>query len=172
MSVIVKGGSGGSSKGLYVWKRLASINGDFIGYVVSDDSTKYPDKAVHTDGYYYEKIVEGIDLSATGLTKWEMGSFVVASNSTTKSVNHSLGVIPKIALCFNFGVTGSDKVGIVSVAFTNAGTGNGGVIYNGGGVGVSTSNNLSANANTVTFATGSTSRYFIAGATYSYIILA
>lgn len=171
MSVIVKSG-GGSSKGLYAWKILTSKNGDFIDYVISDNANKYPDKTVHTDGYYYEKVIEGIDLSATEITKWEVGSFEVTSNSTTKTVNHSLGVTPKIACCFNFNVTGSDKVGIVAVAFTDAGTGHGGVIYNDGGIGVSTSNNLSGNNNSMTFATGSTSRYFAVGATYGYILLA
>ena len=171
MSVIVKSG-GGSGKGLFVWKRLTAKNGNFLDYVTANSETKYPDKAVHTDGYYYEKVIEGLDLSATEITKCEVGSFEVASNSTTKTITHSLGVIPKIALCFNFDVTGSDKVGIVSVAFTSAGTGHGGVVYNGGGVGVSTSSNLSANTTSVTFATGSTSRYFASGATYGYILLA
>lgn len=171
MSVIVKS-SGGRSKGLYAWKILTSKNGDFINYIISDNPTKYPDKTVHTDGYYYERVINGIDLSATEVTKCETGTFVVTSNSSSKTITHSLGVTPKIACCFNFTTTGSDKVGIVVVAFTDAGTGHGGVIYNNGGIGVSTSNNLSGNDTSITFATGSSSRYFTAGATYGYILFA
>ena len=43
------------SSGLYVWKKLTAEGGDFIDFVVSDNSTAYPDGAVHTDGYWYEK---------------------------------------------------------------------------------------------------------------------
>ena len=34
----------------------------FIDYIVSDDPNKYPSNELHTDGYYYEKVVEN-DLS-------------------------------------------------------------------------------------------------------------
>lgn len=33
---------------------IPEIYGTFIGFVVSDDSSAYPNGAVHTDGYYYE----------------------------------------------------------------------------------------------------------------------
>lgn len=43
----------------------------FIEYVVSDNENAYPNGAVHSDGYYYEKVGGGPDVSQVGLTKGE-----------------------------------------------------------------------------------------------------
>ena len=53
MSVIVKGGGGGKSSGLYVWKKLTAESGDFITFVVSDQFTAYPNGG-YKSGYWYE----------------------------------------------------------------------------------------------------------------------
>ena len=46
-------GGGGKSSGLYVWKKLTTEGGDFIGFVVSDSKTAYPDGG-YKSGYYYK----------------------------------------------------------------------------------------------------------------------
>ena len=73
---------------------------NFINYVISDDPNKYPDGAVHTDGYYYERVSEGIDLVKIGCTKFEEGSVVLSSDSDSMSLNHSLDVVPKFGLLY------------------------------------------------------------------------
>ena len=72
----------------------------FISYVVSDNPNEYPDKAVHSDGFYYEKVV-GLDLllKITGSNKIAVDKFVKASDTTINNqVKHSLGTIPKYAI--------------------------------------------------------------------------
>ena len=39
-----------------ITKDVETIVENFIGYVVSDDSSAYPNNATHTDGYYYTQI--------------------------------------------------------------------------------------------------------------------
>ena len=101
MSVIVKGGSGGKSSGQYVWKKLTAQGGDFIDFVVSDQSTAYPDGGTQ-DGYWYEKVVEGVDLlTAMGYTKIAVDKFTFTSRTpanSSKKISHSLGVEPKSVL--------------------------------------------------------------------------
>ena len=69
----------------------------FLGYVVSDKETAYPDGG-EKGGYWYEKVVEGIDLSALGMTKCETGSFTLASDYYTVTFNHTLGIKPKAVI--------------------------------------------------------------------------
>lgn len=71
----------------------------FVGYIVSDDESSFPDSG-EQDGYWYELVVEGgVDLSAAGFTDVAVDVFTVSSNTdvTAKTLNHSLGKIPKIA---------------------------------------------------------------------------
>ena len=69
-----------------------------LDYVVSDKETAYPDGGVHTDGYYYEKVSEGITPEMFGCTKMAVDEFTPASDKEMASVtlNHSLGVIPRL----------------------------------------------------------------------------
>lgn len=84
----------------------------FIEYVVSDNENAYPDKAVHTDGYYYEKVGGGPDLSSVGFTKGETIEVDCASQ-TTFTVSHSLGVIPKLILLVGDGDISYGRVSIL-----------------------------------------------------------
>ena len=58
----------------------------FIEYVVSDNPTAYPDGGTK-DGYWYEKVVEGV----AGI---DFGEVTLASTATSVTVNHNLGVVP------------------------------------------------------------------------------
>ena len=77
-------------EGAYVWEKLTAEGGDFIDFVVSDSETAYPDGAVHTDGYWYERVVEGV----AGI---DFGEVTLSSSSDIVTFEHSLGVIPSFA---------------------------------------------------------------------------
>ena len=74
----------------------------FLSYVTAEDISKYPDGGTHTDGYWYEKVVEGVDLlTAMGYTKIAVDKFTFTSRTTansSKKISHSLGVEPKSVL--------------------------------------------------------------------------
>ena len=68
----------------------------FVDYVVSNSENAYPDKAVHTDGYYYEKVVDGITPEMLGCTKMAIDTFVfTVDTAINAAINHSLGEAPK-----------------------------------------------------------------------------
>ena len=85
--------------GVYVWKKLTAQGGDFVNFVVSDSETAYPDGGTQ-DGYWYEKVVEGIPLSQLGFTKFAIDTVKYTSRTPCKNypINHSLGEKPKIAI--------------------------------------------------------------------------
>ena len=85
-------------EGVYVWKKLTADGGDFINFVVSDSETSYPDGAVHTDGYWYEKFQ--LDPTLFGCTKYAVDEFTLASNTYNIMLSHSLGRIPTVAFIF------------------------------------------------------------------------
>ena len=60
--------------------------GDFIDYIVSDKETAYPDGGVHTDGYWYKKVVGGAKISS--------GSFTFSTERDTVTINHGLNAVP------------------------------------------------------------------------------
>ena len=74
----------------------------FVDYIVSDDPNKYPSDGLHTDGYWYERVGEGITPEMFGCTKFAIDEFVVASRTSTSSfasnISHSLGEVPKVAI--------------------------------------------------------------------------
>lgn len=78
----------------------------FINYVVSNDSNKYPSDGLHTDGYYYERVGGGIDISKLGCTKFEEGSFTPSGDAYVYNATHSLGVIPKFAIVYGGIISG------------------------------------------------------------------
>lgn len=77
---------------------------DFLGYLVDKNPLKYPDGAVHTDGYWYEKVVDGIPPEMFGCTKMAIDTVTFASDQAFMSdgvkyyLPHSLGEIPKHAI--------------------------------------------------------------------------
>ncbi len=83
-----------------------------VGYVVSDDENAYPDKAVHTDGYYYAKAIDGIDLSLVGFTKGEIIE-VYCNSKTNFVIPHSIGVLPKLILLMVDGSISYSRVAIL-----------------------------------------------------------
>ena len=78
--------------GAYVWEKLTAEGGDFIDFVVSDSETAYPDGAVHTDGYWYEK--------SGGEMALEKTMFMAADKLKAFSVNHSFGDKVKMIMFF------------------------------------------------------------------------
>ena len=150
-------------------KTLHSV-GDFLGYVVSDDETKYPDKA-EQDGFYYEKIE--LSPALFGCTKMEVGTFTPASNVRTYIANHNLGVIPKYAIVW---AESSASYNIRNVQAYNINTGSSGYIsvyksdyyargdYSGSGT-------ASVSRVGIYASSYSTSYYFQSGKKYTYVLL-
>ena len=68
-----------------------------VGYVVSDDENAYPDGGIQ-DGYYYEKVVDGIPPEIFGCTKMAIDTFTVPQDTVSVTVNHSLGEKPVCAI--------------------------------------------------------------------------
>ena len=104
-------------EGLYVWKKLTADGGDFIDFVVSDSETAYPDGDVHTDGYWYEK-VKGFEGFLEGdFSKFAVDKFTFAEDFACNSegingnvlFDHSLGVIPRMAILTGKNVTKNSK---------------------------------------------------------------
>ena len=72
------------------------IKTDFLGYIVSDKETAYPDGG-EKGGYWYEKVGEGITPEMFGCSKMAVDTFTLTSRTPTKdyTISHSLGTIPK-----------------------------------------------------------------------------
>lgn len=72
-------------------------NDNFLDYIVSDKETAYPDGAVHTDGYWYEKVGDGLTPEMFGCTKMAVDTFTLTSTTigSNFSISHSLGTKPK-----------------------------------------------------------------------------
>ena len=71
----------------------------FVDYVVSDSPTAYPDGG-EQDGYWYEKVVEGIPIPI-GITKFAVDKFTLSADtyfSNGVNVYPSLDVPPRIAI--------------------------------------------------------------------------
>ena len=69
----------------------------FIDYIVSDDPNKYPSDGLHTDGYWYERVSDGITPEMFGCTKMAVDKFTLSSTLICNAhlISHSLGTIPK-----------------------------------------------------------------------------
>ena len=69
---------------------------EFIGYIVSDKETAYPDGG-EKGGYWYERVSEGITPEMFGCTKMAVDTFTLTSGTivTNYTISHSLGEIPK-----------------------------------------------------------------------------
>ena len=83
-------------------KVMNGQKGGFVDYVVSSDTEAYPNGG-ELDGYWYELVEEGVDLSEIGFTGIAYGTFTVADASTKLSeveMVHNLGVVPKLVAVF------------------------------------------------------------------------
>ena len=93
-----------------------------VGYVVDDNKSSYPDGGTQ-DGYWYEKVVEGIPLSQLGFTKFAIDTVKYTSRTPCKNypINHSLGEKPKIAILlpditgYASGVSNNDVIGFAAL---------------------------------------------------------
>lgn len=85
--------------GQYVWKKLDAQGGNFLDFVTADTETKYPDGG-EQGGYWYERVVEGLNPLDIGFSKKAIDTVTYASNTPIKNavINHSLEVSPKFIL--------------------------------------------------------------------------
>ena len=68
----------------------------FLDYIVSDKETAYPDGG-EKNGYYYERVSEGITPEMFGCTKMAVDKFTLSSRKSCNgyTISHSLDAIPK-----------------------------------------------------------------------------
>ena len=91
-----------TSWGEITWGSTTIPAGEIVKHVyscmvVSDEESAYPDGG-EQDGYWYEKVVEGIDLKKLfGYTKIVIDKFTLSSDTAanSKDIYHSLGKTPK-----------------------------------------------------------------------------
>ena len=73
----------------------------FLNYIVSDKETAYPDGG-EKNGYWYEKVGDGLTPEMFGCTKMAVDKYTFASKSTLNvPIPHSLGEIPKYLFIFS-----------------------------------------------------------------------
>lgn len=73
-----------------------------VSYLVSDNAETYPDCSLGDDGFWYELVQAGVDLSVVGLSQVAVDVFTPSSTiPMTTAVSHSLGVMPRAALLLN-----------------------------------------------------------------------
>ena len=106
------------------------------------------------------------NVSALGITNFEIGSFTLTSGYSYNRVNHSLGILPKAAILF-----GDDRPKKMAEIFTDSGNGGVLLIDDNGNVQSSTYDGK-ATTTTVTFHTMSSSYAFKVGVKYRYAIFA
>lgn len=163
-------GGGGSGSGLYVWKKYAdSTRADFIGYVISEDSTTYPD-GVEQGGFYYEK-ASFPAIETLRCSKFETGTFTPTSNTYNYALSHSLGAIPR----FGFVIAESfpSDAHVKRVAYLTRASGTEYyAAYESNRSSPITSTGGTANTTTFRMYCNSSYGYFISGVTYRYVLLA
>ena len=173
MSITINGCGGGAAKGQYVWNKLDAEGGNFVDYVVANNENKYPDGGMQ-GGYWYERVVEGIDLSGfAGYTKMAVDYITYSSAQvcTTKHT-HSLGISPKAGMIVALDEVANNGVtfAMCSVSNTNGVTGNSSMRYRNDTTGLWGTQNGSCAAFSsadINFGNNSwTSYYFSAGVKY------
>ena len=81
--------------GKYVWGKYDAKGGTLLSYTVSDSETAYPDGG-EKDGFWWERVKQGLPITEMGFTKFTYGEFVLsADNELNFTLNHNLGVKPK-----------------------------------------------------------------------------
>ena len=162
---------GGKPEGLYAWKKCENdTDHTFIDYVVSDKETAYPDGAVHTDGYYYERVGGGIDLEKLGCTKFEEGSFTPSGNAPVYNATHSLGVIPKFAIVYG-GIISGQYVCWQTYPIATSGTSAGACVSNEGIENYTSSSEATFTSSNAELKINNGGK-FKAGIEYHYLLLA
>lgn len=104
-----------AQQGAYVWKKLTAEGGDFVDFVVNDTETAYPDGGMQ-EGYWYEKVVDGIPLSVFESSKYAIDTFTLTSDTKARdySISHSLGSTPKfVFLKIDNMPTGSEAIDVI-----------------------------------------------------------
>lgn len=140
--------------------------GNFIGYVISDKEDAYPDKEAK-DGFYYEKMA--LSPETFGCTKFETGSFTMASDEWLKSITHSMGVKPLYAIAWTTATTGATRI---INSFPTSGAGNAIFTWNNNANHVNYSGQTS-DTTSATISTRSGTYYTMkSGSTYHYILMA
>lgn len=75
----------------------------FEDFVVNDDETAYPDDGAQ-DGYWYERVVEGIPVDEAvtaellGCSKIAIDKYTPSSNVAFNNIPHSLGQVPSLVI--------------------------------------------------------------------------
>lgn len=65
--------------------------GSFLAYTVSDSETAHPDGG-EKDGFWWERVKEGLPITKMGFTKFTYGSFTLSSsNEGSYTIEHNLG---------------------------------------------------------------------------------
>lgn len=152
--------------------------GNFVDYVVSDDENAYPDGAAHSDGYYYERLIDGIPLECFGCTKIAIDTYTPSATTNWNGtvIPHSLGAVPKVVIILGNNVSTNYALrwAVTQDISTNPGTvasgANKNVHYYLEQSGMD-SNKLTLDDTYITCGTSSTAK-FIAGVEYKVITMA
>lgn len=149
----------------------------FMEYVVSDSPTAYPDGGTQ-DGYWYEKVADGLPLELLGCTKYAIDTFTSSTRSLSNKTNipHSLGEKPKIIILTavdfisttNFDV---EKIGVFNLS--DVGAGGQIIFYNSNATNKRSSSSTGwGSLNDSSIAIGDNSCYYPAGQVYKLITMA
>ena len=175
-ALIVRKG-GGKKSGVYAWKKLTAEGGYFVDFVVSDQETAYPDGGTQ-DGYWYEKVVDGIPLELLGCTKYAIDTFTSSTRALLNrtSISHSLGEKPKIIILTAVDFTSTtnydvEKVGIFNLS--DVGQGGQIIYYNSDATNMRSSDSLGfGSLSDSSITVGGSSYYYPAGQVYKLITMA
>ncbi len=100
--------------GAYVWKKLTAQGGDFVNFVVSDQSTAYPDGGTQ-DGYWYEKVAKEKEVIA------KSGEYTFSGERDEIKIPHGIGKKPNYFGITNASLTAmADLVGYTASFYADA----------------------------------------------------
>lgn len=91
--------SSGNVTATFTWECVSGKKA-FVDFVVADTEDAYPNGG-ELDGYWYELVVEGIDLiSYVGMSSFAVDKFTLSTllNTNGAKLTHSLGKKPKMAI--------------------------------------------------------------------------
>ena len=141
----------------------------YVNLQTSDIETDYPDRG-EQDGYWYEKVVERVDLlSASGCTKMAVDKFVFTPNTNiSQTINHSLGKIPIVYII----IGNSSNVGYALRYLIGTGLYSGYVANDGNGNPTNSGSRTNMTITTNTIKCNGTSLIYQAGIEYTLITMA
>lgn len=157
--------------GQYIWKKYETgTKNVFVGYVIADTEDAYPDGG-EQDGYWYERYVSPLEQAGI---KASVSTFILGSNQSAPSIEHSLGVIPKAVVVFgDVDYTNNHYVSKYSCVFTDKGVGSASVYETkDASGGSSTSYATDAKTATATTIGLSAQAMFQGGKEYTMIVIA